>query len=191
MASAPIIYPRLWTSSSAAFPCPLRNPASDGSATLVAGHFVSASLVAGVLTLAAYVADGTGIYGLMNDPSHTSTEEAYSSIYGENHNPIDPKGAVFIMNITDASGTVGSGSTTHANVTLGSFYSGFYMSSPATALGLDASDSATAPVVTAGTATKCIFEVVGYYNTSIASDGDASTDYNGRVLVRLLDSAIQ
>lgn len=182
MANAPIIYPRLWSSQSG-FPCPLRNTASDGSATLVAGHFCSASLVAGVLTLAAYVADGTGIYGLLNDPSHTATEEAYSSIFGENHNVIDPRGAVFIMNITDASGNVGSGSTTHADVAIGTKYSGFYMSSPATALGLDASDS--------GTATKNLFQVVGYYNTQVAPDGDAAADKNGRVLVQIVGAQIQ
>jgi hypothetical protein len=183
MANAPIIYPRLWSSSSGSFPCPLRATVSDGSATLVAGHFVSASLVAGVLTAAAYVADGTGIYGLMLDPSHTATEEAYSSIFGENHNPVDPRGAVFIMNITDASGSVGSGSTTHADVAIGTKYSGFYMSAPATALGIDSSDS--------GVATKNLFQVVGYYNTQVAPDGDAATDYNGRVLVKIVEAQIQ
>lgn len=184
MPTAPLIYPRLWSSTAGSFPCPLRATVSDGSATLVAGHFVSASLVAGVLTAAAYVADGTGIYGLMLDPSHTATEEAYSSPYGENHNPVDPRGAVFIMNITDASGTVGSGSTTHADVAIGTRYSGFYLNTtPATIVGIDSSDS--------GTATKNLFQVVGYYNTQVAPDGDAATDYNGRVLVKIVDAQIQ
>lgn len=179
MANAPIIYPRLWSSTAGTFPCPLRATQSDGSATLVAGHFVQVTSNA----LAAYVADDTAIYGLMNDPSHAATDEAYLSPYGENHNVIDPRGAVFIMNVTDASGTVGSGSTAQSNVTIGTRYSGFYMSAPATALGIDASDS--------GTATKNIFQVVALYNTAIAPDGDASTDKNGRVLVKIIDSAIQ
>lgn len=185
MATAPLIYPRLWSSNGGPFPCPLRNTASDGSATLVAGHFVSASLVAGVLTLAAYVADGVGIYGLMGDPSHTSTEEAYSSPFGENHNVISPVGAVFIANLTDASGTTAGGSTTHADVTLGLRYSGFYLNSGGvtTKLGIDASD--------VGVATKNLFKIVGFYNTQIAPDGDAATDYNGRVLVQIVDTQIQ
>lgn len=179
MANAPIIFPRVfqtaapWVQQTAAQP--------DGSNTFVAGHFVKLSSG----NLAPYVADDTGIYGLSLDASHASTDTPDVAPFGENHNPAGLRGVTFLMNVTDASGTVGSGSTRQQDVTVGTLYSGFYMATVlgGVALAVDASDS--------GTATKNIFKVVGLYSTTLASDGDAAGDFNGRVLVQVLDTAIQ
>lgn len=176
--NAPIIYPRLW-SNHGQFPGIQREAVGDGSNTFVGQQFVRVATGA----LVAYAADDVNVYGLTIDGSHAATDEAYLTPFGENHNPIDPRNARFIANISDASGTVGSGSTTHANITLGALYSGVYLSSPTTAFAIDASDS--------GTSTKHIFKPVAYYNTSIAPDGDASTDYNGRVIFEVIQSGCQ
>jgi len=178
MANAPIAYPRLyqtqgpWVQQTGSQP--------DASNTFVAGQFVKMASGA----LAPYVADDTGIYGLSLDPSHAPTDEPYASPFGENHNPVALRGNRFVMNITDGSGTVGSGTTTQAAVTIGAFYSGTYLASPyGTVLGVDASDT--------GTASKNIFKVVALYNSTLATDGDAVGDFNGRVLVEILGTAIQ
>lgn len=179
MATAPINFPKLYNDGTR--PWATQLPAvTDGSNTFVGGQFVKIATGA----LAPYVADDTAIYGLSLDDSHTSTTEPYAAPFGEYHNPLSLRGQTFIMNITDGSGTVGSGSTTQADVAIGTLYSARYLASVNTSiLGLDASDS--------GTATKNIFKVVGLYSNTLAADGDASTDFNGRVLVQVIESGIQ
>ncbi len=177
MANAPLTYPRVFDTSNPWVQ--QRAPLADASNTFVAGQFVNVASGA----LAAYAADDIIIYGLAIDPSHAATDEAYASPFGQNHNVVDPRNTRFIMNITDGSGSVGSGTTTHAAVAIGTLYSGTYLSAPATILGLDASDS--------GTATKNIFKVEALYNTQIDPGGDASSDKNGRVIVSIIPSAIQ
>lgn len=172
MANAPIQRPRLhqtlngWATQTSAF--------SDGSNTFTAGQFLKLST--GVL--APYVADDIAIAGLCQDPSHTATDEPYSAPFGENHNLIALQGQRFVMNITDASGTVGSGSTTQTNVVLGALYSARYLATVDTGcVALDAADS--------GTATKNIFKAVAFWPQ------DASGDFNGRVIVEVIPTAIQ
>jgi hypothetical protein len=181
---APLSRPALWQSPGTPFATTL--PAiTDSSNTFSYSQFVKLS--SGVL--AAYVADDTGIYGLTPDASHTATDEPYTAPYGQFHNPIALRGQTFLMNITDGSGTVGSGSTTLANVTIGSMYSARYLGSIDTGcLAIDASDS--------GSATKHIFKVVGkFLNTASTGgtfpNGDASDDYNGRVMVSVIEAGIQ
>lgn len=174
MANAPITRPKLHQSRGGSFPAQTRSVQGDGSNTFVAQQFVKMSSG----SLAAYVADDTGLYGLTPDKSHASTDEAYTAPYAENHNVIDPRSALFIMNISDASGNVGSGTTTQGDVTIGTLYSGVYLAATDTsALAVDASDS--------GTATKNIFRVEALWPE------DATTDKNGRVIVSIIDSAIQ
>lgn len=183
MPTAPIILPRVysttntWVQQTAAQP---NYTADTTSFPFVAGQFVK--LVSG--TLRRYVADDTAIYGLSVDDAHYTTSEPYLSPFGIYHNPVALRGNRFIMNITDDSGNVGSGSTTQGDVTLGTLYSARYLVSPYTSnLALDASDS--------GTATKNIFRAVGFYNQTLAADGDLSTDFNGRVIVEILGTATQ
>lgn len=185
MANAPIAFPRLyqtrlpWVQQREQQP----NYTTDNTTyPFVAGQFVK--LVSG--TLRPYVADDIILYGLSLDASTlATTAEAYATPFGQNHNPVSLNGGRFIMNITDASGTVGSGTTTQAAVAIGTLYSGTYLASPyGNVLGVDASDS--------GTATKNIFKVVGLYTVAAGfSDGDATADFNGRVIVEILGSAIQ
>ena len=172
MANAPIQRPRLhqtlngWATQTSSLP--------DGGNTFTAGQFLK--VVSG--TLAAYVADDVVLAGLCQDPSHTATDEPYTAPFGENHNLISLTGQRFVMNLTDASGTVGSGTTTQANATLGVLYSARYLASVDTGcLGVDLADS--------GTATKHIFKVVALWPQ------DAVGDFNGRVIVEILPTAIQ
>lgn len=175
MANAPIQRPRLhqtlngWATQTSAF--------SDGGNTFSANQFLKLS--SGVL--AAYVADDFYIAGLCQDPSHTSTDEPYTAPFGENHNLILLNGQRFIMNITDASGTVGSGSTTQANVAVGNYYSARYLATIDTGcLAIDAADGGTPAI-----GNKYIFKVVALWPQ------DASGDFNGRVIVEVATHAIQ
>lgn len=180
---APISRPYLWQSPGTPFATTL--PAiTDGGNTFSNNQFVKVSSGA----LAAYVADDTAIYGLTPDASHTSTSEPYTAPYGEFHNPIALAGQTFLMNITDGSGNVGSGSTTLANVSIGSLYSARYLATLDTScVAIDASDS--------GSATKHIFKVVAKFQSTATGgafpNGDATDDYNGRVMVQVIPSAIQ
>lgn len=182
MANAPIIFPRVFDTSRTWVS--QRAPLGDGSNTFVAGQFVVSSSSSGVSTIAKIAADGVAVWGLTLDPSHASTDEAYTAPFGENHNVVDPRGTRFIMNITDASGTVGSGSTRIQDVTVGTLYSCVYLASPyGNILAIDASDT--------GTATKNIWRVEKAYDTTVDPGGDAVGDFNGRVIVSIIETAIQ
>jgi hypothetical protein len=177
---APINRPDIYNAPGVAFPCTKRNQLSDGSNTIAAQSFVKVSSG----DLAAYQADDTAIYGLMTDASTTATTEPYLSPNGQYHAPLALAGQQFKMNITDGSGNVGSGSTTVNDVTIGSLYSARYLATVDTScLAIDASDS--------GTATKHIFRVEAKCVAPTFQDGDATDDYNGRVIVSVIPSAIQ
>jgi hypothetical protein len=183
MATAPISRPRLFQAPGTAFPGTLRAAVTDGGNTFAEGQFVAVN-TDNPPELIAYVADAIALYGLSLDGTHAASAEPYTAPYGPMHNPVGLSGAYFIMNITDGSGTVGSGSTTFASVDVGLRYSGFYLATVDTlCLGLDASD--------VGTATKNIFQVVAKYSDAVYPDGDAEGDFNGRVIVKIIDSAIQ
>lgn len=180
---APISRPYTWQSPGKPYTTTL--PAlSDSSNSFSYSQFVKVSSGA----LAAYVADDTAIYGLTPDASHTATTEPYEAPYGQFHNPIALSGQTFLMNITDGSGNVGSGSTTLNDVSIGTLYSARYLATLDTScVAIDASDT--------GTATKHIFKVVGKFQSTATGgafpNGDATDDYNGRVMVQVIPSAIQ
>lgn len=190
MANAPINYPRLlsvrgpWVQQREQQP----NYTASNILQFVAGQFVL--LTSGALV--PYV-DTTGtasvnLYGLALDgssyPGSTPPPEPYLTPFNQNHNPVALNGARFVMNITDGSGTVGSGSTTQANVSIGTLYAGRYLSTTTTILGINAADS--------GTAGKNLFKVVGLYTVAAGySDGDATGDFNGRAIVEIIGTAIQ
>lgn len=113
-------------------------------------------------------------YGWCPEPSHKSTEQPPSTLYGQQHWPFDPTGCRFIMNITDSSGHIGqaAGAPQLSGAVIGTSY-GLYR----TAGGIQMLDVANT--------TQLFAKVVAHY------PNQAETDYNGLVLVELLAAVIQ
>lgn len=157
----------------------------------VLNPFIDGGTGTGSTTGYAYYGSSTGtgslvVYGLALDGSTLATAETYTNINNNYHNPIDPNGATFLMNITDGAGTVGSAGsgTAQSNVSIGTVYGARYMNTGnLSAIGINSQNTTAAD--------GAIFKVVGLYNTVLAADGDASADFNGRVLVQIVGSAIQ
>lgn len=172
MASAPVRPPELKFSVGTTHPALTLPSVTDGSNTFLAQQFVVNTSGA----LVKYAADGALLFGLSPDKSHVVTDEPYTAPYGEIHNVRALRGARFLMNLTDASGTVGSGTTTQATAVVGTSYSGIYLASPYTnILAIDVS----------GTGSNKAFKVESLWPE------DASGDFNGRVIVSVNDSFIQ
>lgn len=207
MANAPITTPRLFSHirAQASFTRPRvidAQVSAQGVTSFYPGQFVvnvsnilnpfiDGGTGTGSTTGYAYYGSATGtgslvLLGLATDASHLTTDETYTNIFGNYHNVIDPSGATFLMNITDGAGTVGSAGsgTAQSNVTVGTAYGGRYMNTGNLAvLGINSQNTTAAD--------GAIFKVVALYNSNIAVDGDASADFNGRVLVQVLGTGIQ
>lgn len=178
MANAPIRPPELKFSYGTTTPAITLSGISGGGNTFYPQQFVKLSGSAPTQSIASYVADDTAIFGLTPDGSHATTDGPQTQPYGDIHNVRSLRGSRFLVNITDASGTIGSGSTRQQEVSIGTLYSGTYFGSPyTTVFGLDASDT--------GTSGKHIFRVVEYWPE------DATSDFNGRVVIEVLSTAIQ
>lgn len=178
MPTAPISAPRLFQNNGTWDAQRESWPDNNSVNPFVPGQLLK--LVSGLLN--PYVADDASIFGLSADKSHATTDEPYSAPFGVNHNPIRLNGVRLLMNLTDVSGTVGSGTTTQGSVTVGTAYSGVYLASPyGSVLGIDRS----------GGGSNKIFKVVGLYQAPTFSDGDLSTDFNGRVLIEIVATALQ
>jgi len=169
MASAPVTFP--WLASDNGQIAVTRPQITDSSNTFAAYQFVKVSSNA----LAECATDDVVCYGLVMDPSHTSTDAPFVAPFGELHEVIDPANAQFVVNITDSSGTVGSGSTRQIDVAIGTAY----------ALYLGSGDYDGIAFVDKSDTTNDFFIVQGRY------EGDASTDFNGRVYVSLADGVRQ
>lgn len=144
----------------------------DGNNNPFIGHSfvkISSGLLKPVLT-----AD-TVCYGWCPEPSHLSTDQAPVTLYGQNHWPFDPKGSRFIMNITDNSGHIGqaNGAPQLSAAVIGTSY-GIYRNNSTGIQMLNISDTSN-----------LFAKVVALY------PNQALTDYNGLVLVELVDAAIQ
>src|SRR6187399_982094 len=50
--------------------------------------------------------DAVLCYGYCVDPSHATTDQPPTALFGINHWPFDPKDCLFVMNITNATGVV-------------------------------------------------------------------------------------
>lgn len=159
---------------------------NHASTTFPARSFVALS--SGVLI--PVPTDGVLLYGWAPSASHAYTgtpaglwpnitgltvaDKPPDALYGPVHWPFDPSDCRFLMNITDASGNVGqtAGAPTLAEAIIGSSFAVHR-----TAAGiqmLDVDDT-----------TNTLFKVVGWY------PGQASTDYNGLVIVEPIVSKIQ
>jgi hypothetical protein len=115
------------------------------------------------------------VYGLaVEDASATGTGAANippAVLYAGTSSVCDTNDTLFVVNITDGSGTIGSGTTSQGAVTLGNSYSMIYAGS---------GDTNTQMLNAAGNnASLAFFKVEGFF------PDDASTSYNGRVIVSL------
>lgn len=144
----------------------------NGATTWPARSFVK--LAAGVLTPC--VTADTVCYGWCSEPSlGTPAQAPPASLYGLNHWAQDPSGPTqFIVNITDASGHIGQANAAPqlSAVAIGASY-GLYRDANGVQY-LNVSDT-----------TNLFFKVIALY------PGQATTDYNGLVLVELVLAAIQ
>lgn len=170
---APILVPEMVRTSGNMFQ---QKPiAPDSSNTFKAGSLVY--LVAGVLTLIAN--DGVLIYGQTPDISHASTEIPPQSFFGENHYVFSPLEAEIEINVGALSGTalvIGASAKTPGDVVIGTQYG---IATPTTG------DYAGIQVLDPTEVTALLFQVVANV------DGVLSTDYNGRVRVKIIPSKIQ
>lgn len=143
----------------------------DGATAFEARSFVK--LASGVL--APCVTDDVVCYGWSPDKSHSATDKPPDALFGRYHWPFDPRDSQFIMNITNASGAIGAaGSAPQLSaVTIGTEYE-LYRDTTTHMQMLDVSAT-----------TNKFARVVAIY------PGQASTDYNGLVLVELVSTIIQ
>lgn len=160
MAQAPITKPFVASTARPEF-C-TRPQITDGSNTFTAFNFVYVTSNA----LAQCPTNATTVYGLVLDPSHAATDEPYDAPFGQLHEVVDTDQAVFVVNITDGSGNIGSGSTTQEDVAIGSNYE-LLVKSGGDYDGYQFLDSSAS--------TNVFFRVEGRYEL------DAATDFNGRV----------
>lgn len=148
-------------------------PLSDGGNTFIAGSFVqvnSSNQLQAVPTSSG-TALTTQVYGWSGDANVASGSIPPAAFFGQNHYPFDVRGATFEINVSVKAGTIGGGNTTNANVTVGTAYGIVKLSSGIQCLSQDET-------------TNTVLEVVGL-------GSNASTDYNARVQVRVLDTSIQ
>lgn len=164
MATAPINKPTL-VQSSQTWP-QTRAEVTDASNAFAALQFVKLDSGA----LAECASEDTVVYGLTPDASHTATAEPYTAPFGQLHSPIDVQGAEFLVNITDGSGAVGSGSTTQADVTVGTAYGLLLGSSTYDGIAFLNKDDTTND----------------FFRVERLWAGDATTDFNGRVVCSIV-----
>jgi hypothetical protein len=109
-------------------------------------------------------AAGTSAALSQEDSASTATNPP-DALYGNRTSALSIDDVVFVVNITDASGTIGSGSTRQQDVTIGSSY----------AMVSSTGAYANVQMLNAATSSPAFFKVLGYY------PADATSDYNGRV----------
>lgn len=147
-----------------------KGPLPNGATAFLERSFVK--YASAVLTPC--VTDDIICFGQAPGPSHSSTDLPPVSLYGNLHWCFDPRHAIFIVNITDASGNIGqaNGAPQLSEVTIGQQYA-LYRNADGYQM-MDVDDT-----------TNDFFRVIGIYpNQSL-------TDYNGLVLVELVESVIQ
>lgn len=170
MAQAPVQKPKLYKTQ---LPwVQQRASVGDGSNTFTAQTFVK--VASGVLAL---VADsGAAIFGLTIDASHASTDEPYTAPFSENHNVIDPRNQLFLLNLMETSKAVGTGSVTAGSLVIGGQFgiATFGTAGYTTVQGLNYSDT-----------TNKVFQIEEFFSDDVAAD------LNGRLVVSVLPAAIQ
>lgn len=142
----------------------------NGATAFPARSFVK--IAAGILVPC--VTDDIVCYGWSPDSSHAATDVPPTALFGVNHWPFDVNGALFVMNITNASGHIGQaeGAPQLSAAVVGTAY-GLYRNAGGFQM-LDVADT-----------TNDFAKVVALY------PNQALTDYNGLVIVELLPAVIQ
>lgn len=177
MATAPINRPRAYQYLQGATPS-FRPTLNDNNASAFKAYqfvYTSGNAAATVLNQCTAAQFPPVVYGLaVEDASATGTGAANippATLYAGTTSCCDVNDTLFVVNITDASGTIGSGSTTQASVTIGTTYQMVYAGT---------GDTATQMLNAAGTnVSNAFFRVEGVF------PDDASTVFNGRVIVSL------
>lgn len=149
----------------------ITKPVQPNGATAFPQHsFVK--LAAGILVPC--VTDDVVCYGWCPDSSHAATDTPPTALFGVNHWPFNPKDAFFVMNITNADGDIGeaAGAPQLSAAVVGTSY-GLLRDANGIQM-LDVSDT-----------TNDFATVVALY------PNQALTDYNGLVIVKLLESVLQ
>lgn len=147
-----------------------KGPQPNGGTAFLARAFVALS--SGVLVPCATAA--TACYGQAPSASKSSTDMPPVSLHGNVHWVFNPRDAEFVVNITDGSGHIGesTGAPQLSEVVVGTEYNLYTNADGYQMLNVD------------GTNAK-FFRVISIY------PNQALTDYNGLVLVRLVDTVIQ
>lgn len=142
----------------------------DGATAFAARSFVKISAA----VIVPCVTDDVLCYGWCPDKNHAATDRPPDALFGRYHWPFDPRDAQFIMNISNASGAIGQANSAPqlSAAVIGTEYE----------LVRDANGIQMLDV--SATVNKFARVIAWYPN-------QASTDYNGLVLVQLLDSVIQ
>lgn len=151
-----------------------KGPQPNGATAFLRRSFVK--LAAGVLTPC--VTDDTLCYGQSPDESHNAGDLPPIALYGNMHWAFDPKDAEFIVNITNTAGNVGqvAGAPQLSAVTVGTSYN---IARPVAGL------YTGYQMLNVSLSTFPFFKVIAIYpNQSL-------TDYNGLVLVKLVEAVIQ
>ena len=153
-----------------------KGPITDGSNSFTASSLVVVTSAALVLVATA----GTAIYGLSPDGSHLSTDVPPTALFGEDHYPFDLRGRTLVMNATDGTvghiGTSSDGSYTSLSLAVGQQF-GILTPTTGAYTGYQLIDTSNT--------TQKLFTVVGLHPSS------ATTDINPRVLVKVIDAALQ
>lgn len=144
---------------------------NHASTTFPARSFVR--LTSGVLVPCATAA--VLCYGWSIDRSHLATEMPPDALFGIYHWPFDLKDTQFIMNITDGSGNIGQANAAPqlSAAAIGTSY-GIHRNATTGFQMLNVADTTT-----------LFATVVAWY------PNQASTDYNGKVIVEILPAVIQ
>lgn len=148
-------------------------PDDNGTTPFNARSFVV--LAAGIIV--PVVTAGVLCLGQSPDASHLSTDIPPAALYSNRHWVFNPRDCQFIINITDNAGNVGqaNGAPQLSEVVIGTRY-GLYRNATTKMQFLNVDDT-----------TNDFFEVISIYN----GISQALTDYNGLVLVKLIESVIQ
>lgn len=164
MATAPINPPQPTEYIGHAVPIFRPKAPAANSTAFVAGQFVKTP--SAVTKLAA---GDTTVFGWAQEDATATTATPPSCLYAGYTSVQDVRNTFFLVNITDGSGTIGSGTTTQAAVAIGTAYELIYGASPYTAV----------QMLNAAATTNKFFKVESLWPK------DLTTDYNGRVLASI------